>query len=148
MASDGPAAKLHPERPSPVAFVHHCRCGHRNSAGRRIFGNGARVRAVVLFRGTHALLTLACSKHSQLKLMTAVFADPETIGLGLFAFTAEAAEKPEPVLEEKNAAAALSHRIIFAACLNFAHNIAVIAAASWTCHICFSFIYSVSISIL
>ena len=148
MAPDGPAAKLHPERPPPVAFVHRCRSGHRNSAGRRFFGNGARVRAVVLFRDTHDLLTLAYCKHSQLKLVPAVFADPEIIGLGLFAFAAEAAEKPEPVLEEKNAAAALSHRIIFAACLNFAHNIAVIAAASWTCHICFSFVYSVSISIL
>ncbi len=148
MAPDGSAAKLHPERPSPVAFVRNFRSGHRNSAGRRSFGNGARARAVVLFRGTHDLLTLAICKHSQLKLMTAVFADPEIIGLGLFAFAAEAAKKPEPVLEEKNAAAALSHRIIFAACLDLAHNLAVIAATSWTCHICFSFIYSVSISIL
>ena len=80
--------------------------------------------------------TYARFGRSKLKLVTAVFADPEIIGLGLFAFTAEAAEKPEPVLEEKNAAAALSYRIILTGCFDLTHDIAVIRTASWTCHIC------------
>ena len=80
--------------------------------------------------------TYARFDRSKLKLVTAVFADPEVVGLRLFAFTAETAEKTQPVLENKETAAAFPYGIILTGCRDLTHDIAVIRTASWTCHIC------------